>query len=204
MTIVDPPVPLTDPLGRVCLYLCPRCYQASHPYALLIQLDGPSPSLVDSSRLDADRCCRCSRCRAPLSERSRGPCALCKPEADAEQEERYARIAVADAAEDAAREQSLAAANDRDAALRLVQVMRDISEECWCAGWLMGLEYSLWEVLQSGPSEFGMGEIGHVCLAELRRLHEKAGGWWRWDDEAGGEMFVPTKEWEELYANRGG
>lgn len=77
----------------------------------------------------------------------------------------------------------------------LRKLMSEISEECWCAGWLIGLEHILWEAVT--------GKQTKICSPEeiehLRYLSEKCGGWIIWDDQATGEKFAPMEEWLRLY-----
>ena len=72
--------------------------------------------------------------------------------------------------------------------------MSDISEEQWCAGWLIGLEYILWEWLHQGTDHLTEEEI-----EVLSHLAEKAGGWIMWSEEERGMVFVPMSEWLILY-----
>lgn len=108
--------------------------------------------------------------------------------------ERLAQQAV----EDAACEATYDLALDRDAAHQLSERMSDLSEECYCAGWLMGLEFELWSFVLSGPDEWGMGKVDDADIAALKRLSEKAGGWivFRMDL---GRAFVPMTEWLVQY-----
>jgi hypothetical protein len=73
--------------------------------------------------------------------------------------------------------------------------MSGISEDYWCAGWLSGLEYILWDA--------GTGKRKNVCTSEeieqLRYLSEKSGGWIIWDEQLKDERFVPMDEWLRLY-----
>lgn len=87
-----------------------------------------------------------------------------------------------------------------DAALCLVRLMSRISEQHYCAGWLVGLEYSLWDMLEGGDRDFGFGPVKAGSLLQLAALSERAQGWWRWSDEAVDEVFVPLAEWRELWA----
>jgi hypothetical protein len=77
----------------------------------------------------------------------------------------------------------------------LEKLMSAISEDYWCAGWMHGLEYTLWDVIT--------GRRTGVCSAEeieqLKYLSEKCGGWIIWDDQSRGEKFVPMQEWLRLY-----
>lgn len=65
---------------------------------------------------------------------------------------------------------------------RLGQEMSDLSEDCWCAGWLGGTEYFVPELcrraVESGLSQFwGHGEITPRLAGELVALAELAGCW---------------------------
>ncbi len=77
----------------------------------------------------------------------------------------------------------------------LRKLMSWISEEYWCAGWLSGLEYILWDAVT--------GRRENVCspeeIAELKYLSEKCGGWIIWDERVEGERFAPMDEWLHLY-----
>jgi hypothetical protein len=94
-------------------------------------------------------------------------------------------------AEGAARDEAHRALTlDYEASLALERLMSEISEECYCAGWLIGLEETLWRFMEAGVEvQWGIGTVTAVELGRLRRLHEKCGGWWEH------ERFVPTAEW---------
>lgn len=92
---------------------------------------------------------------------------------------------------------ALAKAADRDAAKVLHDLMSKISEDYYFAGWLNDLEFSLWSMIRGGDRRFGFGEVTDGEVAELKRLHEKTGGWWRYEERVG-EVFVPTAEWIEI------
>jgi hypothetical protein len=86
----------------------------------------------------------------------------------------------------------------------LYRLMSDLSERYFCAGWIHGLEFSLWSAAQ------GLGKVKRFisrCDAEhLRKLSKRAGGWIVWDDSSGhpnvlaGPCFLPMEEWLRLYA----
>lgn len=100
---------------------------------------------------------------------------------------------------------------DPEAARALYSLMRSISEECYCAGWMSGLEDALWRMLNGGSRRYGQGEdasedrtVTETSVAALRHLHERCGGWWTWHDDttgAGpdpsqwGARFVTIEEW---------
>jgi hypothetical protein len=74
----------------------------------------------------------------------------------------------------------------------LFALMSYISEERYAAGWLIGLEFILWEeaLRRSGPALFPYERAG------LRTLASLAGGWWMWSDS---EVFVSMGRWLVIY-----
>lgn len=86
---------------------------------------------------------------------------------------------------------------------RLLSLMREISEDHFCAGWMGGLEYDLWQaVLQyPQPYEFGFGPIEEENVAELKDLAEELQEWAFWDDGTG-EKLIPLEEWKQIFAAR--
>jgi len=95
-----------------------------------------------------------------------------------------------------------------DAQRELQETMSDISEDCYCAGWLIGLEYALWGAMQDGNLRFGLGEIDVEKLRRCGQLAQELGGWIVWVDDHDlpgtrsqewGNRFVPMAEWLEMY-----
>lgn len=87
------------------------------------------------------------------------------------------------------------------AALGLLGLMRGLSEELWCAGWINCLEYSLWNV-QPGML-YGQGSITERQSILLRLLSEECDGWWFWNDC--GPEFILRADWQkraDSYLNR--
>jgi hypothetical protein len=88
--------------------------------------------------------------------------------------------------------------------LELADLMSEISEDCYCAGWLIGTEFVLWGAVLNGPIEWGCGDVTEEQVAALRRLSGEIGGWIAWevsDDPMNtGPVFVPIVEWRERYA----
>jgi hypothetical protein len=73
---------------------------------------------------------------------------------------------------------------------RLMSIMSCISEDEWAAGWIIDLEYDLWELVTTGQSQFtGTPE----SIAEMRALSEVLDGW------SDGDGFVPMAEWLPRY-----
>ena len=72
----------------------------------------------------------------------------------------------------------------------LYQRMSTISEHYWSAGWLVNLEYILWEAI------YGVSNttpVSSTSLNELVRLSRLCGGWWVYKHK-----FVTLSEWSEL------
>ena len=80
----------------------------------------------------------------------------------------------------------------------LLRTMQDMSEDCWCAGWMMDLEFTLWDAMHSGKADFGWGIVKEQDLIRMKHLHELAGGWWIWAAGEGHERFVTTDEWLKI------
>jgi hypothetical protein len=82
-------------------------------------------------------------------------------------------------------------------------LMSELSEEHWCAGWLTGLEFSLWAMVKGDATTvFGMGQITERQLQLLKLLSEETGVWWHWPDDGDGPEPISLEEWEPLYAER--
>ncbi len=82
----------------------------------------------------------------------------------------------------------------------LFRTMSDLSEACWCAGWMDGTEYFLWSAVEKNePATWGMDDLRQRDIDELRRLRELADGWWVWDDEKF-ETFVSLDEMRQHLA----
>ena len=80
----------------------------------------------------------------------------------------------------------------------LLNLMSDISEEAWCAGWMEGLEYALWHIMLHGPAKYGWEFIGEQTIQQLHNLSQEAGCWIVFDD-ATLETAVPLSEWEQMF-----
>lgn len=81
------------------------------------------------------------------------------------------------------------------AAIGLLGMMTGISEENWCAGWMSGIEFDLWEVV-AGKS-YGQGVITDRQARLLRDLSDECDGWWYWQD---GPKFIRREAWRERVA----
>jgi len=85
-------------------------------------------------------------------------------------------------------------------AIALFDLMSQLSEEQFCAGWILGNESILWECVKPIDEndelpQYG-DEISIKSLVELWRLSQIAQCWWiwEWDSEP---TCIPLSEWEE-------
>lgn len=86
------------------------------------------------------------------------------------------------------------------AAIGLLALMTGISEEFWCASWLIDLEYSLWDA--TTDTKFGRRTITKRQATLLRLLSEECDGWWRYDRDHGEPVFISRSDWQEHVAAR--
>jgi hypothetical protein len=91
--------------------------------------------------------------------------------------------------------------NAQNAREALRDLMIDISDRHWAAGWMMDLEYNLWDAVLRGPKQYGDEVIAREDIEALTRLSEKTNGWFWWSKEAEEEQFIPLDEWKQHYAD---
>lgn len=83
------------------------------------------------------------------------------------------------------------------AGLGLLALMAGISEECWCAGWMMDNEFACWKAAESGIAQnYGQSIITVRQAQLLRLLSLESGGWWIWDGGAK-PKFIRLDKWFE-------
>jgi len=85
---------------------------------------------------------------------------------------------------------------------RLAAYMSALSELAFCAGWMEGLEFSLWKALTDGPCRFGQIDLTHEQLSRLRELSEECNGWIYFDNKQE-ESFASLADWRQLLASAG-
>lgn len=187
-------IPLSSPDGRVYTYACGACHVPEGGVTWFTH-EPPDEKMLERFKSSAESCCRCADCGADIRRSIFGSrCDPCTEKRDARLE-----TLRADAEEDRKKgeivyEERLAKALDRDAAIRLVDLMREVSDDYYCAGWINGLESELWRMVNGGDRQYGAGEVSLETVNELLRLSEKAGGWWAWQDGIG-ELFVTAADW---------
>lgn len=86
----------------------------------------------------------------------------------------------------------------------MLRTMREISEDCWCAGWNSRLEHDLYlRAFKGFTPSYGAGLIAQDDLDKLRRHAELTNSWWMWDDTTHGPKVVPLSEAEKLFGKVG-
>ncbi len=76
--------------------------------------------------------------------------------------------------------------------------MSSVSEEAYCARWLVDLEFILWaELVDPGSGGF-RGRLSDGERQGLKTLSEAAGGWVVYDKDKG-NAFVTLDEWSRRF-----
>jgi len=82
----------------------------------------------------------------------------------------------------------------------LAQYMSDLSEEAYCAGWMDGLEYALWQVVLGDRTDYGHLTFTPEHASTLRRLSASCRGWIVFDDDTE-EIWVSQTNWESRFSD---
>jgi len=80
----------------------------------------------------------------------------------------------------------------------LAQFMSSLSENAYCAGWMDGLEFALWQVLLGERREYGRLVMTGEDRAKLCSLSGAAAGWIVFDDERE-ETWVSLEDWQSRF-----
>ncbi len=80
----------------------------------------------------------------------------------------------------------------------LANLMNDLSERCYSAGWMMNLEYVLWDAISNGPREFGRDVITQNDINELKHLSDNCNCWIYFDDEEE-EIAIDLLLWQQKF-----
>lgn len=94
---------------------------------------------------------------------------------------------------------------NEDARADLHDELMRISEEAMSAQWYDDLEFIIWDRIGRGASRLGSITLTKSLLEELLHLSRRAGGWFRYSDEAehktgSGLVFVADDKWERMYS----
>jgi hypothetical protein len=82
----------------------------------------------------------------------------------------------------------------------LAEYMSALSGEAYSAAWMRGLEFALWDALQTGPCIYGRVRISSAQLDRLRELSVACGGWVTLDENAL-PLFVTLDAWQREYVS---
>ncbi|MEI6948044.1 hypothetical protein V9K67_12675 [Paraflavisolibacter sp. H34] len=81
---------------------------------------------------------------------------------------------------------------------QLAGFMGDISERCYYAGWMQGLEYVLWDALLHGQRQYGHGTISQKEIKALEIFSNAANAWIVFDGEKE-ETAIDLQEWKKKF-----
>ena len=61
----------------------------------------------------------------------------------------------------------------------LQQEMSNLSEACYCAGWLTECEHTIWELIEGNGDQWGMCSFDkdEIVLSRIRELRDASGMW---------------------------
>ena len=80
----------------------------------------------------------------------------------------------------------------------LMEYMSALSEEAFCAAWMAGLEYALWQAVLEGRLKYGRLQLTRKHTTKLRELSDRCAGWIVFEHVAG-ECYVPLEQWQSKY-----
>lgn len=90
-----------------------------------------------------------------------------------------------------------------DLKLLVLQLIGELSEDCYCAQWMNHIEYELWALLEGETNELTRalwerrGDL--TAVQELKQLSELTQSWAMWDDDAVDPHPVSLEKWRSLY-----
>jgi hypothetical protein len=78
---------------------------------------------------------------------------------------------------------------------KLADSMSEVSERTWAASWYIGVEFLIWQALETGNDLLSSEET-----IKIQQLHEDVDGWVVHDvTQPGWRRFVSTTEWVKIY-----
>jgi hypothetical protein len=87
-----------------------------------------------------------------------------------------------------------------DPQLDLYDRMSEISEEGFCAGWIVDNEYAIWDAITLGNPSPSYRAINPRLLRRCQQLSVEIGGWMCWTLD--GPQFVPMAQWLAMVTAR--
>ncbi len=82
--------------------------------------------------------------------------------------------------------------------LLLANYMSHISERCYYAGWIQGLEYILWNALLHGEKKYGQANISQNDIEILKDLSNATNSWIIFDNETE-ETAMDMDAWKHKF-----
>lgn len=82
---------------------------------------------------------------------------------------------------------------------KLQELMEEISEDNWCAGWLHNLEFDLWRIMNEGTQRYGKQDVTTKQIRRLKLLSDRCSGWFVFNDDV---EFVYINQWRTMYHNK--
>jgi hypothetical protein len=80
----------------------------------------------------------------------------------------------------------------------LARVMSDISERCYCAGWMQNLEYVLWDITIKGERQYGLDMVTQRDIDIMKLLSKETNSWIIFEDKIG-ETAIAISDWERKF-----
>ena len=85
---------------------------------------------------------------------------------------------------------------DHTALIRITElIINEINEEMYCAQWMIGCEYPIWQLVQDPNIESGNWQIEAEILTGLRALSTLLGGWLHWPESCDSVQFIEIEDW---------
>ena len=84
--------------------------------------------------------------------------------------------------------------------LLLEELMSNISEEDFSAGWMTNLEFDLWGILNGDNRKYGHHLITQSEIDQLKSLSKKCGCWIVFDEEKE-ETAVELEAWKKMFTD---
>jgi hypothetical protein len=81
---------------------------------------------------------------------------------------------------------------------QLEMLMSDISEKCHSAGWLLDLEFVLWDAVINGERKYGHDNITIDDIELLKKLSTACNSWIYFDDHTE-ETAIHLDKWRQMF-----
>ena len=82
--------------------------------------------------------------------------------------------------------------------IQLENLMSDISEKCYSAGWETNLEFVLWDAVINGERKYGHDIITIDDIDLLKKLSTACSSWIHFDDQTE-ETAIDLDKWRQMF-----